>query len=505
MNPVRLTDNGTDISGIVDWKSIDAVEVLTKETGTLSFNILQNYTDSITLPQIGDTIELYDSSGLMWGGILTESEPVISGLAITWQFKATDWGFAMDGTLVKKNYSGVDPSAIAIDIINTFCAGTGIMAATVADGGYIQVGNFTVPSIQFNYQQPSKALQSLAKLIGWDWYIDPNKNLHFFLGDVDDGAGGGAAGDGGLAPIKIDATGGKTGEDIFWNSLDIDLQITNMQNSVFVIGGTYLKTFTALNTIDSYKTDGVQQSFPVAYSYTESTVSVTLNGVAQTVGILNQVTDPTTVDVLYSSTDKNIQFTAGAPTSGETVLIFGQAPVPIVANARNSASISSYGVREGVIIDSKIATVQEALLRAQAQILQFGHPVYDLKLTTLVPGCRIGQTIMANIPTLGISNYPLVIKRIEASVFVPGQNGQLEYQLECIGSDNVTFTDLMTTILQQEATQSVPGMDSINENLEVIEETLTLSDTNTISAVAGFYKYGRLLHNLAMVSPSIKR
>jgi len=490
MNPVRLYDNATDISGIVDWKSLSAVQVLTKETGTLAFNILQNAAASLTIPAIGDTITLYDSSGLMWGGTLTESEPIIKGLMITWQMKATDWSFTMDGTLVKKNYSGVDPSAIAIDIITSFCSGTGITAATVANGGFVQVGNFNVPSIQFNYQQPSKALQSLAKLIGWDWYIDPGKHLHFFLGDVDDGSGGGAIGDGGLAPITIDAVGGQTGSDIFWNSLDIDLQITNMQNSVFVVGGTYLKMFTSGNTIDSYKTDGIQQSFPTSYAYTESTISVTLNGVAQTVGILNQVTNPATVDVLYSSTDRNIQFTGGAPSSGKTVLIFGNAQVPIVANARNAASISTYGVREGVIVDSKISTVQEALLRAQAQILQFGHPVYDVKVTTLVPGCRIGQTVTANIPALGITSYPLVIKRIEATVFVPGTNGQLQYQLECIGSDNVTFTDLMTTILQQEAAQTQPGANTVNENLEVVDEGITVTEALTATSGTRPYVYG---------------
>jgi hypothetical protein len=373
---------------------------------------------------------------------------------------------------VKKNYAGVDPSVIAIDIINTFCAGKGISAATVADGGHVQVGNFDVPTIQFNYQQPSKALQSLAKLIGWDWFIDPNKNLHFFLGDVDDGEGGGAMGDGGVAPITIDGTSG----GVMWNTLDIDQNITNMQNSVYVIGGTYLKIFTAANTPDSYKTDGVQQTFPTSYSYSESELVVLLNGVPQTIGILNQVVDPLTVDVLYDSTDRNVQFTAGAPSAGQTVLIFGYAQVPIVANAQDADSIATYGLREGVIVDSKITSVQEAQFRAQAQILQFGHAVYDLKVTTDTPGCRIGQTIYANVPSMGITNYPLVIKRIEVTTFVPGPNGQLHYQLECIGSDNVTFTDLMTTILQQEAAQTEVGSTTVTENLQVFPEDVDIYD-----------------------------
>jgi hypothetical protein len=488
-NPVYITDNGTDISSSIDWKSVDMVSVLTKEVGTLTFNIRQGIGQTYpakTIPAIGDTIEMYDSSGIIFGGSVTEREPTISGVMITWQITCTDWGFLMDGTLVKKNYSGVDPSAIAIDIINTFCAGKGITAATVADGGHVQVGNFDVPTIQFNYQQPSKALQSLAKLIGWDWFIDPNKNLYLFLGDVDDGGGGGAVGDGGVAPITIDGTSG----DVMWNTLDIDENITNMQNSVYVIGGTYLKIFLAGNTIDSYLTDGVQQSFPASYAYTTDTVVVTLDGVPQTVGILNQVTDPTDFDVLYSTADRNIQFTAGAPSSGQTVLIFGNAQVPIIANAQDAVSIATYGIREGVIKDAKITSVPEAFLRAQAQIAQFGHPVFDLKVTTLVPGCRIGQTVTANVPSMGITNYPLVIKRIEATVFVPGADGQLQYQLECIGSDNVTFTDLMTTILQQEATQTTVDSTTVTENLLVVEESIPLADVLTATATAEPYLWG---------------
>ena len=138
----------------------------------------------------------------------------------------------------------MDPHDIVVDIVTNFAAGKGFTT------NHVQYGNFLVPSIKFNYQQPSKALQSLANLIGWDWYIDPNQDIHFFLGDVDDGVG-----EGGVAPITVDATSGK----IEWNSLDIDLNITNMQNSVYVIGGTYTKTFTAGNTPDTFITDGFVQ------------------------------------------------------------------------------------------------------------------------------------------------------------------------------------------------------------------------------------------------------
>jgi hypothetical protein len=473
-NPVRILDNGTDISSSVDWKSIDAVSVLTKETGTFKFNIRQGSGQTYpakTIPIIGDTIELYDSTGIIWGGTVTEVEPIISGLRIMWQVTATDWGYLLDGTLVKKNYAGMDPHDIVVDLINTFCSGKGFSTTGV------QYGNFLVQTIKFNYQQPSKALQSLAKLIGWDWFIDPNKNVHFFLGDVDDGEGGGAIGDGDMAPIKVDATSG----EIEWNSLDIDLQITNMQNSVYVIGGTLPFIFTASNTNDVYPTNGIANVFPVAYAYSSSTIVVELDGVPQSVGVLNQVTDPSTVDVLYSDSGRFIQFTAGPPTGGQTVKIFGTAQVPIVAHAQDSESIALYGERQGVVTDSTITSVPEAQLRAQAQILQFGHPVYDIKFNTLIPGCQIGQSIVVNVPAMGINNYQLVVKRIEAVGYAPGDDtlgiaGMLEYQIECIGSDVVTFTDLMTTILQNEQTQTTVADSTITENLEVVNEDLVTTE-----------------------------
>jgi hypothetical protein len=475
-NPVRIICNSTDISSSIDWKSIDCVSVLTKENATLKFNIRKGSGQTFpakTIPAVGDTVELYDATGIIFGGTVTESEATISGLLLIWQITVSDWGYLLDGTLVKKNYAMLDPHDIVLDLVATFCAGKGFTTT------HVQMGNFLVPSIKFNYQQPTKALESLAKLIGWDWYIDPNKDIHFFLGDVED-----AVGEGGIAPITVDATSGK----IEWNSLDVDLNIQNMQNSVYVIGGTYTKAFTPANTPDSFPSDGVTQFFTTSYPYDSSTITVTVDGVTQSVGIANQ-TDPGTVDVLYNDAQRWIQFTAGAPGSGHTIKVFGSAKVPIVAHASDPTSIAIYGEIQGVIVDSKITTVPEAQARAQAQILQFGHAVYDVKFNTIIPGCAIGQAITVNLPAFGISKQ-LIIKRVEAVGYAPGANGMLEYQVECIGSDNVTFVDLMTTILQTEAAQTQVDDSTVNENLVPVSESIAVSDTVTIAATIGFYKYG---------------
>ena len=480
-NPVRITQNSTDISKSVDWRSLDMVAVLTKEVSTLKFNIRKGSGQTFpakSIPTVGDVINLFDSTGLIFGGTVTEVEATIQGLMLTWQITCTDWSYLFDGTLVKKNYAMMDPHDIVLDIVANFAAGKGFTTT------HVQTGNFLIPSIKFNYQQPTKCLESLAKLIGWDWYIDPNKDIHFFLGDVED-----AVGEGGVAPITVDGTSG----EIEWNSLDVDLNLQNMQNSVFVIGGNYTKTFNATNTPDTYMTDGVAQFFTTSYPYDISTITVTLDGSPQTVGTANQ-TDPTTVDVIYNDAQRWIQFTAGAPGGGHTVKVFGNAKVPIVAHASDTASVATYGEYQAVIVDSKISSVPEAQARAQAAILQFGDPVYDVKFSTLIPGCAIGQAITVNLPAFNI-NRQLVIKRVEAVGYAPGDNvlnidGKLEYQIEAIGNDTVTFTDIMTTILQQEASQTMVDDSTVNENLEIVPESVTITESIANSHASSPYKWG---------------
>jgi hypothetical protein len=484
-NPVIVTCNSTDISNSVDWKSIDAVSQITKDVGTFSFNVRigsgQTY-PPITVPVVGNIIKLYDSTGLIWAGTVTETQATIQGLLLTWAITCTDWGYLFNGVLIHKNYAQMDPHDIVLDLMSLADPGSAKGFTT----NNVQTGNFLIPSIKFNYQQPSKALQSLANLIGWDWYIDPNKDIHFFLGDVDNGVG-----EGGVAPISITPSSGA----LEWNSLDVDQNLTNMQNSVYVIGGTYTKTFTALDTSDTFLTDGVTQFFSLSYPYEANAsafdtvpFTVTLNGVSQTIGIANK-DNPSSFQVMYNDQQRWIQFPAGAPTTGQTIKAFGSAKVPIVAHASDATSIASYGEYQGVIKDAKITSVPEAQQRATAQILQFGHPVYDVKFKTLVPGCAIGQAITVNLPAFAI-NEKLIIKRIEAVGYAPGANGMLEYQIECIGSDVITFTDLMQSILQTEASQTTVDDSTVNENLEVISEPVTITETLTPTSGSRPYVWG---------------
>lgn len=463
--------NGTDISSKIDWASIDVKSVLTKEVSTAVFNVLIPIGNSTSsLPVLGDQIDVYDqSSNHIFGGLVTESEATFAGIVATYQITATDWGFKLDSILVTKTYTNMDPADILNDIITNF-ASPGFTQV------HVQRGNFLVSTIKFNYMPVTKAIEKLAKQIGWDWFVDPGKDLWFFLGSVEGGVGSGV-----MAPFNIDLTNG----NVILSSLDIDYTIQNLKNSVYVIGSTKQTMFTATTTPDVYMSVGGQLVYTLGYDYIFSTLTLTVDAVPVVVAELNNATPGSAPAYYQAGKPAFIQFNSD-PGSGHVIKVFGTANVPIVAHVENAPSIVTFGEIQDVITDTNITSSEEAFERANADLLQFGHPTYDVKFNTRTAGLQIGMTMYINLPTLGINNYPVVIKTLEATGYTPSN---LIFAVEAIGSDTVTYVDIMTTLLLQE--QAAQATD--NTVLQVIlsdEEGLVLTDAVTATAQTRPYKYG---------------
>ncbi len=482
---IVIKNGTTDISSGVDWTSVDCVSVLTKEKGSLKFDLLN--ANSPHIPNVGDTIYLYYNSALIFGGTCTELEYVVDG-GILQRVHVTcmDWGYKFDSMVVHKTYQNMDPQDIVNDIVANFTDGT---FTTVN----VQKGNFLVASMKFNYEQATRCLESLAKQIGWDWYIDPSKDVHFFFATTGTGST-----ENNPAPFDIeDGTG-----NIQFPSLDIDVSIANLKNSIYVIGGTMFRARTSGDTPDTYTTVAGQTVYSIKTPYDTTTLTgvgatirVDLDGVAQSVGIDGQ-TDPGTVNVLYNNGSgggaqggsPHIQLTSD-PGAGHTLKIYGNASLPIVAHLSSPSSINDYGEQQDTIIDKQIKSVQEAQARADAELIQFDHPVFDVKFNTLTPGLAIGQTIKLKSALFGFASnpYQLLIRRIEAIGYSPTQ---LLFQVEALGSDNVTFNDMMMTLLQSSLAENVTPDNTIQQEVIPIAESITITDTVSAASTTFPYKYG---------------
>ena len=391
------------------------------------------------MPAIGDTIYVnYTINGnteLIFGGTLVTSEPIVTGgVLLLYQMTAMDWGYALDANVVKANYAGMDPHDIVVDLIANF-------APAGFTTNHVQKGNFLVSTIQFNYQQLSKALQALATQIGWDWYIDPDKDVHFYFAEGNAASSSEIS----LAPIIIDDTTG----DIEWPTLDVQVDITNMKNAVYVVGGTYQKNFVARPQPDRHaaaiRADR-RVHRPSAWHVRLSALlflrpkhddhharrrrAINRNGPS------DRSRPPSKSSTTIPAASSNSRAT---PAAADQIIVQGEANVPILAYVTDDASIATYGIREDAISDSKILSVQQAQERAQADIDMFGDPVYTVKFNTISPYTNqlsIGQQITLNSAKFGVSNKPLIIKQIN---FVARTPTQLEAQVQCLGSEVVSF------------------------------------------------------------------
>lgn len=493
--------NGTnDITDIIEFdSSFNIQSVLTKQKGQFTFSIKVPNAPNLpaNMPAVGDDIfvkyTINANTQLLFGGTLVTLEPIVTGgVLLYYQCTAMDWGYLLDSLVVKKNYAGMDPHDIVVDIIENFTpSGSGFTT------NHVQIGGFQVSTMQFNYMPVSKALQKLAQQIGWDWYVDPNKDVHFYFAE------GNAASSSEVipAPIVIDDTSGQ----IEWPTLDVQIDITNMKNAVYVVGGTYAKDFVLdpdptatppqYAPVDVYTSVAGTLVYPLAYPYDQSTLTITLAGVGQSIGT-DQQTDPTTVEVLYNDTGRFIRFTTD-PGAGHQIVVQGEAQIPILAYVTDPTSIAEMaallgtnGIIEDSIVDTTILSVEEAQERAQADIDMFGHPVFTVKFNTIheyANQLAIGQQITLNSAKFGISNKTLIIKQIN---FVARTPTQLEAQVQCLGSESVSYNDIMLQLLQQNLASQSPASSTVLQVLLPINEAVAVTDTVTVTGASGPYIWG---------------
>lgn len=457
-----LKINAVDRSSSIEWGSLNWTSVLSKEVDRLDFNIKK--TSSKTIPALGDTIELLEDAVKIFGGILVErNEKMLGGRLIGYECRCKDWSAKMDGKLVTKNYSSRAPEDIvknATDGLITFMP-AGFTTANVKTAG------FNVGSIKFNYEQVSRCLTQLADQIGWDWYVDPDKDIHFFDEETN------------VSPFNLDDNSG----NFEWNTLELNQTILNLKNNVFVRGGEYKKTISEANAVDSYLGDGTKKTFQLAYRY--DNITVKKGGVVQTIGT-DQQTDPATVDLLYNFNEKFIKFT-NAPANAATVVVFGDAFIPIIAAVRDQISISTYGEFQHAVIDKSITSVNEAQTRAKAELKKFSESVFEGRFKTTKAGLRVGQKINLNSAIRNI-NKNFKINRITAKA---RGSDHLEYEVFLLASGEVTFTDIMIGLLSKDKKNIVIATNEVLQRLEQFAESMTLVEVVTTIKKTKPYTWGQ--------------
>ena len=168
---------GVDVSGSYMTQSFSSQADLGTRT---TCRFMLNSHDNTLSVSCGQEVLVYDNSGkLVFAGSVDrvdEDWPAMDSTTLYKEIRieAVDWHQIADRKLIVEAYAeGQFPGDIVEDIRASYLAVESITAGT------IETGLFSLAPQRWHYHSVADALDELSDLIGYVWYIDPQKRLHF--------------------------------------------------------------------------------------------------------------------------------------------------------------------------------------------------------------------------------------------------------------------------------------------------------------------------------------
>jgi hypothetical protein len=340
----------------------------------------------------------------IFGGILMSApQSQISIGKYQYALECADYSVRLGNYLVLENYTNQYAGDIIKDIVAKYMPE--FTVNNIATGELISY-------IAFNYITLERCISQLAELTYYDWYVDYDKDIHFFSSETY------------TAPYSLTDDGATSGR---YQGLEVGIDISQVRNYVYVHGGYYLS--------DPYTqaivADGEQTDFNLTYS-PYAPISATVNGNPASVGIEN--IDKTGYAFVVNFNEKTLSNLDLAKLSvGDVLEITYKKKIQIFVPRYSQASVDEMvileggtGIHEYIIDDDTIVTRAAAVKRAQAELEAFAFPYVNGSFTTDQTGYKAGQLLTINIPSRQI-NVKVLIQQVTSVSY--GQ-GRFEYTVQ---------------------------------------------------------------------------
>lgn len=431
--------NNTEI-GIFD---LNISQNVTSRIDTCSFSYLKN-SNKTYRPKTYDEVEIFDDDEKIFAGSITEfSDEYFGADLVKYQIQCSDYTFLFDRKLVAETYEKKTVTEIVKDIVENFSDGFTSVNVEETDE--------EIKFIQFDYVRPTDALQDLADLIMWDWYVDYNKDIHFFSKGSR------------TAPFSLT----DTSTNYNTKSLKLKKSSKQIRNVVFVVGSNYVGEEVSDKVGQG---DGVQKRWNLPYSY-DKMPEVKLDGVVQNVGVeyLNTVEDGFTC--FWNATEKVVSFET-APVSGD-IVVKGFPLIPIFVKVK--APNNQIGDYEYKIVDKTLKTEEAVRQRAKSEIDIYSNAVDSGSFTTTKKGLEVGQKIKISSNARGIENEEYIIQTITITART---DDSLTYNVKLANIKSYEMIDFLKMLLRKDEKEreSVRNSSSVLNTIISIFDKLSLQN-----------------------------
>jgi hypothetical protein len=468
---LQVTIGGTDRTRKIEAYSLRIDNILTSKRDVCAFSILNN-TGNTYKPNLGQEVICYDGSTKIFAGVLTSIDSSAASFGmIRHRIQCQDYTRLLDQKLVPDTFENKTVDQIIATLKASYFPEhftTTNVSAPV-----------TIKYVAFNYKTVAKCLEELANLINYDWYIDYDKDLHFFAKESV------------LSPFNLSDTGGKYRYD----TLVIRKDNSQIRNSVIVRGGEYLGSQLTANL----QTNGVDFYYPLPYKFADFAAHLT--GEILSVGI-DGIDAADSYDALYNFQEKILKFkSVDTPSNGKTLKVSGKPYLPVIVKYRSTASIRSMtsaetsgtytsdGIYEYLIVDKSINSKEGARQRAQAEILAYANTLSEGEFVTETSGLKAGQQITVQSTSRNI-NEDYIINKVTITQF---SASLLLYSVSLITTRTFDLIDVLQRLLLESTKKIEINPNEVTDTIYELEDTAAFSDTTpttSFSPTSYVYRYG---------------
>ena len=402
--------NGLDVSKEIQAKSMTANDRITDNPDTAFFVMV----DPDNEPFPGNTVDIYldDSSQSIFSGIINSIaiQTKSPGKKI-YSISCSDYMRYFDRRLVVEAFAtDRTVNQIIQTIVDDYTDPAIGFTTTNVDAPFT-----LLQPVVFNYRLPSEALRELAETIGWFWYIDKDKDIHFKQQELI------------FASTELNDSLLKTKANQFKISVDFN----QVRNRIFVRGG-YNKS----NEI----TENITQPAGARLwriSYKPHDLSLTVNSVVKTVGEEN-VDSAAAFDYLYNFYEKTLTATGSesTPATGVTIAMTYKFEIPLLARVDSHESQTLIADTEGgdglyeyVYKDTTLTERAWVFRRADLELQKNAWPRIRGSFVTHDIGFNAGESLVVNV-TDNTYNGTYIIQQVTTESLGASN---LRYQVEFEG------------------------------------------------------------------------
>lgn len=433
---ITVTIASVDRTSSVVFNSLKKTDNLNQQVDNLTFSI--NKYGSLTYkPDLGDEVVVTNGATTVFGGVIVKiEEKTEASKIIEYNVTCNDYSQYLKRKLVTERYVNTTLFTVIADMIDAYAS----------DFTYVNIaGDVPIESFAFNRLTVADSLQKLADALSYVWYVDYDKDIHFFPKNTE------------TAPFDLTDTSG----NYIFNSLQIVEDLTQIRNSILVQGG---EAESSLPRTEYFSGDNQRVQFALANKFA-SLPTVLVGTETQTVGV-EFLGDDASFDCMWNFNEKYIRFTSGnVPGTGDNnISVEGIYLFPIVVRIPAPASISEYGYYEFAITDKSIGSQDEAIERALAELKSYQNELYDGRFRTYTDGLRSGMVININSTQRG-KDIDVLIQSVSTRMRDP--NGSyFEY--------DVSFATLKSVGIIEYLQRQLRDKEIVNDDQETLLNYLPL-------------------------------